>query len=264
MFKKILRDYRYVSRDSPASVSRKTVIRGESFPRPNLPDFKNQTRIRSAGSDKRSSTSPVRGKSKHAGISKPEANLPPNQQQVTDDRILISSTELADRLKMAQDEGYNRGLQAGLAAGRAEWEPTAKQLSSAFEAAIAQCKSQYNSLAEEFEKSLIELSLKIAEKIVGDAAARSSDAATANVRNCLAMLGGSGEVTIKLSPSDFEIIKTMAPDLEKMRDGRFKIKLVSDENIVPGGCFVELDGSVIDARIDSQLDNIRKHLSILS
>ncbi len=264
MFKKILRDYRYISRDSPLSESRKTVIRGESFPVPELPDFRNQTGIRRTDSGRRSPGRPVKEKFSGPKSAEIDAKPPRDKQPAADDRISLSSQELAERIRMAQDEAYNKGIQAGIAAGRAEWEPTAKQLSAAFESAIRQCQERHQALAEEFEKSLYELSMNIARKVIGDAAVRSSDAAAFNVKNCLSMMGGSGEVTIKLSPSDIESIRASLPDFEKMNDGRFRINLISDESITPGGCFVELDGSIIDARIDSQLDNIKKHLSVLS
>ena len=108
-----------------------------------------------------------------------------------------------------------------------------------------------------FEKSLVKLSIKIAEKIIKRKIEDQDDVVMSVVRSALETVKESSEITLFLNPSDFEIItKYQKNNLFENK----KINFTIDEGIESGGCKIHSDWGVIDSQIDTQLQEIYTQL----
>jgi flagellar assembly protein FliH len=111
---------------------------------------------------------------------------------------------------------------------------------------------------------MLDLSVHLAEKIVSEAATNMPEVVKANVDKCINLLAGSGEVVVKINPADYEIVKAYLPSLEHKFEGKFSFSLKPDQNMTSGGCLIEMNGSVIDGRIETQLAKIKQQMMLLS
>lgn len=108
-----------------------------------------------------------------------------------------------------------------------------------------------------FEKSLVKLSIKIAEKIMKRKIEDQDDVVMSVVRSALETVKESSEITLFLNPNDFEIInKYQKNNLFENK----KINFTIDEGIESGGCKIHSDWGVIDSQIDTQLQEIYTQL----
>lgn len=109
-----------------------------------------------------------------------------------------------------------------------------------------------------FHKIVINATQKISEKIVKREIEQKSIISEILEQN-LSKVFGANEITIKLNPADFKIVEKT--NREKMNSiGISKIKFEPSESITKGGCLIETEIGNLDARIESQINEIIKSL----
>lgn len=108
-----------------------------------------------------------------------------------------------------------------------------------------------------FEQSLVRLSIKIAEKIIKKKIEGEDDIVMSVVRHALKTVKESSEITVLLNPKDFEALSQYE---EFVSYENRKIKFAIDERVESGGCKIHSDWGVIDAQIDTQLEEVYTQL----
>ncbi len=119
-----------------------------------------------------------------------------------------------------------------------------------------------NKQNELFSFLVIETSIAIAEKIIQREINRESNILNV-IENCLKKVLTANNILIKLHPEDFEFVNNDLKELNRNLDAS-KIKLEKDEMIEKGGCLVETEIGNADARISSQLNEIKRKLEELN
>lgn len=111
-----------------------------------------------------------------------------------------------------------------------------------------------------FEKSVINLSVLIAEKIVQREILRDS-IITVVLKEALKKVIGANNVIVKLNPDDYEKLDSIKEETFSI-DSFDKINFERDNRVEPGGCLIETEIGSADARISSQFTELRKQLEI--
>jgi len=164
--------------------------------------------------------------------------------------------------KLELENEFNKGYKLGE-------ENTTKDLQQKHAAELLnQSKDFYNILAtfedkikvfeNEFHKLVIHVSERIAEKIIQKEFDNNSIIEKTLDQN-LRKIIGANDIIIKLNPTDFELIQKSSKEY-LVNSGITKIKFESNENILPGGCFIESEIGNLDARIEAQIREIIKSL----
>lgn len=121
-----------------------------------------------------------------------------------------------------------------------------------FAATIEQVSSLSGEIIAQSETEMVELALEIAKKIVGREVTIDREVALTLVKISLAKLHNRTFAKVLLNPEDFAYIQA---HLEKA-DFHGSIELVEDRSISLGGCLIQTETGEIDARIESQFDEI--------
>jgi flagellar assembly protein FliH len=109
---------------------------------------------------------------------------------------------------------------------------------------------------KDFEKVIVRLALAISEKIIKREIDEKSGAIEA-LRDSLRKIVGANSVVVKLNPADYQNVVTENKKL--IADDAFsKINFEIDERIEKGGCLIESDIGNVDARISTQLNELKK------
>jgi flagellar assembly protein FliH len=117
---------------------------------------------------------------------------------------------------------------------------------------IAEVGSLAPEMAANIEHELVELAIQIAKKVVAREVTIDREIALTLVKVSLAKLHNRSVAEIHLNPEDYSFVKNQ---LDKL-DFRGKIDLVEDRSISVGGCLIHTETGDIDARIESQFDEI--------
>ena len=161
-----------------------------------------------------------------------------------DDRNLISrAKEEADAIKeAAAKEGYNAGLEAA----KFDIENIKASLAEVMNAK----QEVYNSIAPD----ILEISLDIAKKIIKKEMSEDPQVLLENIKEIMKGLSKEEtKITLRVNPSQAAILKQDVPEVATSLGLEAKIIVVSDENVMEGGCLVTTTNGVIDATVESQL-----------
>jgi flagellar biosynthesis/type III secretory pathway protein FliH len=264
----IIKDYNFIGKESIPTVSRDSIMAAGNYEEPELPRFldvlPNSRRTHVSRSNKVITDAEVtshKGKISHNNLHQSEIVISAVPEKSPVEKL---KEEYELRLKKENQDAYLRGLAEGRKQGVAEWTPQSQRISNALEKAMSALSQRNESNLQAMEKSIGDLAMFLAQKIVGEAVSRVPEVIKENIDKCLKLLAGSGNVAIKINPADYDIVKAYLPSLLTRHEGKFTFLIEPAQNISPGGCFLELDGSLVDGRIETQLENIRQHIQLLS
>lgn len=167
-----------------------------------------------------------------------------------------------DLLKKQLDDYYRMGFREGQEKTRRDLEQDySNKLIRKYEE-VYNILQQYDEnlleMEKAFESLVIETAYEIAKKIVY----REIDDRTIineNVKVAVNKIIGANEVRLKLNPQDIEELNTDSKNL--LNTSSFnKIKIEGDDRIEKGGCLIETEIGNVDARISTQLTELKRKL----
>lgn len=148
-----------------------------------------------------------------------------------------------------RQKGYDDGFQEGLEQGKAELTETLLRLNREHEAQFLY-----------FERDLVKLAIRIAEKIVGDNLRTDPNSVTDIVANALNPVRHQREIYLRVNPEDFETIRTHKNVLLQQLSRAQDIDIRPDAGVSKGGCLIESPTGTIEATLEKQLESIQKIL----
>lgn len=169
--------------------------------------------------------------------------------------IISDAQQEAVSLKNQQSQlGYQQGYQKAIADAQKEANGIIEEAAIEAEAA-RQAKKAY---IDTKEKEMIELALVIAERILQYEINGRSDAVLKIAVNALSKVRDASQVILKVNPRDFVFLQSIRSELMGMVRGLRTLSIEEDEAVSPGGCVVDTGQGYIDARIDSQMEEVRR------
>lgn len=145
-----------------------------------------------------------------------------------------------------RDEIVAAGKQEGYTAGYAEWDLHLRQ--------AADAKGE---MLKRAEAEVVELAIKVAEKIIGQELTVNPTAIVSLVSEALESVKREREVNILVNPKHYaEVKKQMAVFTERLGTNRL-IQIFESADVPPGGCRIESELGKINADLKTQIDAIR-------
>ncbi len=112
---------------------------------------------------------------------------------------------------------------------------------------------------EAFEEQVIDIVMKALTRILGEM--DDKEKITRVVKQSLALVRNQKRVALKVNPSDARILEAEVDEVLKSFPGIGYIDVIADNRIPVGSCMLETDIGVVDARLDVQVEAIRKSLT---
>lgn len=162
--------------------------------------------------------------------------------------------------RQAHEAGLQQGYQEGIKSGGEAALQQVHQMIHQVRDLYVQAVKQRQWLMQSVEPELARLSVKVAEKILGQEVRTQPDAIIGIVKAALAGVGDREEVTIRVHPEDFEVAHQQKSVFERMVEGLKKFEIVADQAIDQGGCSIETNLGNVDARLVTQITTLRNAL----
>ncbi len=160
----------------------------------------------------------------------------------------------------SKEEGYELGYTEGRAqaeqAVHLEW---AQKLSEAAEI-LKSAYAMREQIIQEAEPFLVDLSCSIAEKIISQQLADAPDMAIDLIRRSLSRRREQGVITLCVSPSQLPFVQAAREELHMAIDSQAELQILPDSTVTDHGCVIRSVYGSIDARIDTQLSEIKREL----
>jgi len=170
-------------------------------------------------------------------------------------------TRALGEAEAVRETARREGLEAGRTAAYLEWQERFSSLASAMESASQEWARLREDFRREGEAQLPSLVVLLAKKVIQREISLGGPTILGMVRAALERLGGEdGEVTLWLAPQDLESLHGQRETFLKEFPGLRTIRFEADPLITPGGCLVETERGLVDARLETQLEEAARIL----
>jgi flagellar assembly protein FliH len=165
--------------------------------------------------------------------------------------------QLADEARQAGfAQGYQLGLEQAQEAVRLEYDAMLQEARAILEQAYT-LKQQ---IIQEAEPFLIEMSCSIAEKIIDHQLSLTPEWTIEQIRKLLQRRKEKGTIALCVSPAEFPYIQDAREELMNAVDSQAELEILPDASVQDQGCVIRSSYGSIDARIDTQLKEIKAAL----
>jgi flagellar biosynthesis/type III secretory pathway protein FliH len=156
--------------------------------------------------------------------------------------------------RVAAEEAAQRALDEKLAARVATFVAALDEL-------VAQTNDAKADWLRRWEQSAVAVAAAIAERIIRREIRQQPEITLELVREALRLASGAVDVTLRLNPSDYELLGASSGALAESLGRLAPTRIVADTNVSAGGCVVETSLGRIDQQIESQLARIQEELT---
>ncbi len=165
----------------------------------------------------------------------------------------------------AWQEGFHSGKEAGTHAVelalRREHDAQMLAWRAETDALVAAIGEARQALWDAQEAEMLVFVMDIARQVVKTEVTQNPQVVADVLHNALRRVTDKDQVRIRVSLPDAPGVRAMRDDLLNLLDGAKNLEIVDDRRISPGGCVVETHAGTIDARMETQLDEVEHALA---
>jgi flagellar assembly protein FliH len=175
---------------------------------------------------------------------------------MAEDFMAAARAEADDLRHTARQQGYEEGYQAGMAAAREELAPAATAMAHA----LAEAQQLRAEAADQVEARAVELSLRLAEKVLAGTLEVQPERVVDVVRGALRCLVDRERVTVQVNTLDLELVRDAVEPIASTLGGIDNIDVQEDRRVARGGALVRSAAGEVDATIETKLARAREVL----
>ncbi|HEX4772159.1 MAG TPA: FliH/SctL family protein [Bryobacteraceae bacterium] len=157
---------------------------------------------------------------------------------------------LAEARRKAQDI-FDSAMKEGYQSGAAQWYD-----------ALSNARITRDAYLAGNETALLKLAVRIAEKLIGAELHIAPDAIAGIVAEAVGAVRRAKTLTIQVHPADVAALGQGLSALCTPAGASRTIELVPNASLFRGDCIVESEIGIIDARLETQLKNIERALTL--
>jgi len=172
--------------------------------------------------------------------------------QALEQRLAESQQEAARREQQAFEAGYRKGAAEGHQQAASQLKPVLEGLA----AGLGELQAMRRRMRREAERDLVHLAVAIARRILHRELSVDPEALLGIVKAALERLEGREVERVRVHPADAELIR---PYLEQAGLSE-RVRLIADSHLARGSLLVETAQGVLDASLESQLQEIQRGL----
>jgi flagellar assembly protein FliH len=173
--------------------------------------------------------------------------------------------KVLERLKEVQEPAYQEAYQLGLDEGRKEaFQSAAQEIEMRLKKMDELINSVTNlkkDLVQFNETHLVQLTLHIAQRIAAHEISVDPTSIVQIIKNAVEMAQLEENVVIQVAPTQLEFLETLKKETGREYEFLKKVKIEPVEGIREGGCVIETNYGVIDARFEERVSKLWTALS---
>lgn len=183
-----------------------------------------------------------------------------NAQEEAEHIIEKAAEEATRKEDEAHKKGYDEGREEGFSIGKEEVDRLITRLNIILSSAI----KKRNEIIVEAEAQLIDIVIIMARKVVKTISESQKRVVYDNISEALKKLKGRAEVTIRVNTEDLQMTTKHKKEFIQMIEGIEQVRILEDNTVDKGGCYITTDFGSIDARIATQLSELEEQIKKIS
>jgi type III secretion protein L len=141
-----------------------------------------------------------------------------------------------------RDQIQEEARQAGNVEGLSGWTET-----------LARMTKRVDELTQNWEDTMLQLSVHIAQKIIGEELRLHPDTIISIIREAMKSTRTGKRLSIQVNDAEAVYVRSRAEQLKQFLGSIGEIEIVPSAGVTPGGCVIESELGIIDARLETQL-----------
>ena len=150
--------------------------------------------------------------------------------------------EIIEEAERERESQYRRAEAEGRTRGLAEWNEI-----------LAHASERAEQLAKQWEHNMVRLSVRVAEKIIGEELKLRPEGIVGIVTEALKGARPGKLLTIRVSEPDAAHVRAHLERIKDQAGVRGEIDIAISTQVPSGGCIIESEVGIIDARLETQL-----------
>lgn len=164
--------------------------------------------------------------------------------------------------EQAHSQGYQAGVEEGKIEGQHIGQSEYKQVIDLAQEALNQAYEDKAQIIAEAEPFLISLSVEITKKLIG---LQINPQISLNIaKEMIERVKERESVSVCVHPRDYQYVHSQRHQLKEVAGENVEVKVYPDHTVGQGGCIIRTSQGSMDARLDTQLDEIRSALMELA
>lgn len=177
-------------------------------------------------------------------------------RQTVEEQKAQWNAERQELTEQAQLEGYQKGFAAGQQDGLQSYQTKIEEAQNM----IRLAQQDYKATVEGSENALLELGLKLAEKILHQKLDEEPESYLSLVKGAITDWKERSDLRLHVHPDSYELVLQQKEELALLTGKDFELMVMPQHDLPAGGCILETKHGRIDASIDSQLTVLREKL----
>ena len=157
--------------------------------------------------------------------------------------------------KDTQEKGYSEGKQEGEAEG--------ERLKQEAAAVLEDAKARREEIIGSIERDVVELIAKLLDKLLANTIEINPDIVAKLVRAQLGNMNATGDVTVRVSPDDYEEVQSRRDEISAAVDTSVNIEIAKDVTFKKSECILETPLGSVDISLESSYRMLKENLTYL-
>lgn len=190
-----------------------------------------------------------------------EYSQEPEEEVLSVDQCLLTIEALEEELERTKELRYSEGFESGEKAGYTQGIESIQTQIDQFVVVLDSIRVQQEAIITSSEQFVVDFALKIVEKIIG--AEKFSELQIDRsklekiVEEALNIFADSTKYIIRVHKDTADILEKHKAEILEHLSRPVALSIVDDPSLGPYDCLIESEHGVLDARIDSQVKEIR-------
>lgn len=168
------------------------------------------------------------------------------------EEILLNAKKTAREIIQEAQQEAGQIREEAHAAGRAQAVAELQKATQNSQLILDQMTNWRRETVQKYEPLVIDMVQKIARLMFGEGIMLNNEALQQNLNKVMKMAESLGDIRIYMNPHD---VFNIDPEWKRFQEGLSgkRIQLIPSDTILPGGCYVQGEMGVVDARVETQL-----------
>jgi flagellar assembly protein FliH len=172
-----------------------------------------------------------------------------------------SGTESASPIERTKKEAYAEGYTEGITKGKGDERRRLFQATESLVNTLRELDKLKKEILENNEDKILNLVFSISEKVISQEVSTKRDIVHNVIKSALQHAIDKEGIRIRLNTEDYRYIMEVNPGFIDSFDDIRNMTIVEDNAIRKGGVVIETSSGEVDARLEQQLNEIKKAVS---
>lgn len=172
----------------------------------------------------------------------------------------MEAERLLSEAKAQGDAIREEASRQGREEGRVEALRILEEQAASLEAVVREVAGFKARLYHEARQEVVDLALALVGKLVGPLVENDQQVVVRVVERALQGLSEREALTLRVHPEDLKSVVEAKPTILETFDGIQRLTVMEDLSVRRGGCLIQTSTTEIDARLETQLEELRQSL----